>query len=788
MTSLEILDLGRNQLRILPADIAKLTSLKVLSVPKNHIRELPLCLADMGSLQVLKFEGNPISFPPKDAFQVQASSPPNEGRDSEVTEVAVTSHIKKFLKQYAVSGRADSEAGTGDESSEVEAPTRFPLKRAASGRFPIRVNGSDVSEMRSPVIGQRAPPIPNRSHYRGLSQQSTSIRRPGVMPLTIGGNVNERIRSNSETLARPDRPENRNRRMGIVPKKTSDLGTLNEMEANNRFSHYRGFSMGSALQSPPGSAKSPATPSEPFLQRPIYVRRLSVLPERKRDNVFFDPVVEAAKGILYSVFQIHPMIQMLMTLTEDPSSERSSLEPVFYNTNFHVEQLEQEIQKYDAAGHDDYGSLAKENQGVHSACQTLVGAYSHVCALLADNIDTMVSNGDARYIRSLLMLLYNSVMELRATLASVTAQTAPATVSHEEMGKNSNTIKAYQRDDSGIISGSEGPQVPQIRNDTGLTYNNGIPKAHGEVGSSPGGPRRVPPPLIQTRSGDLQQPFHRPTPSDPSLADSRFERIFSSLHKSTNIVLETMPNFCVQLSGGLRNAVAQRAPENMLREWKSLISMCNETIQRTEMLKTRLNAIQSDGAGLKVQPGFWGTCSNFVLSWTRTLERIKDAIKTIPLPPDTRGRLRPLHQTVKETSNLIMQSPWQQLFQPGGPGNLTTSSSGFDSIMMSPTQTPITPQSAALGPALQATVPKTPQSASFDRAFQGNVFDRADALIANPGMAMSRSGTMSRGHSNLSSMSSISSMSSDGAPTPSTNFSPSGEFITAPFPTGKGGL
>jgi len=238
----------------------------------------------MVSLQVLKLEGNPISFPPKDAIQPQTGSPPNDGgsRDTEVTDVAVTALIKKFLRQYAINGRMEAE-GTGDESSEGAETPRFPLKRAASGRFPIKISGSDVTDMRSPNAASRPPPIPSRSHYRGLSQQSTSNRRPGVMPLTIG-NVNERLRSNSESLLRSDRPDGRNRRMGVVTRKTSELGTLDETQANVRFSHYRGLSHGSAMQGNPPVTKSPATPTEPHMQPPTYIRRLSVLPERRRYN------------------------------------------------------------------------------------------------------------------------------------------------------------------------------------------------------------------------------------------------------------------------------------------------------------------------------------------------------------------------------------------------------------------------------------------------------------------------------------------------------------------------
>lgn len=125
---------------------------------------------------------------------------------------------------HPASSRYDSD-NAWDESSENAEPTRVPLKRVASGRFPVKVNGTDLSDIRSPNIGSRAPPIPNRSHYRGLSQQNTAPRRPSVMPLTIG-NVNERLRSNSESLLRSDRSDGRNRRMGIVSKRRQSSAHL----------------------------------------------------------------------------------------------------------------------------------------------------------------------------------------------------------------------------------------------------------------------------------------------------------------------------------------------------------------------------------------------------------------------------------------------------------------------------------------------------------------------------------------------------------------------------------
>ncbi|KAL6833454.1 RAM signaling pathway domain-containing protein [Trichoderma sp. SZMC 28015] len=786
LKSLEILDLGRNQLRVLPPDIARLSSLKVLSIPKNQIRELPVCLAEMTSLQVLKFDGNPISFPPRDALQIPSPSPSGEGsgREGEMTDLAITAHIKKFMKLHVISGR-DAEA-TGDESSEGTDTPRMPLRRMPSGRFPIKVSSSDVSDMRIPGIGTRPPPpIPSRSHYRGLSQQSTTTRRPGVMPLTIG-NINERGRSNSETLMHSERSSSRQRRMGILAKKApSDLGTLDEVEGSNRWSHYRGLSHGSAMQGTQATtSKSPATPTD-SLARPVYVRRLSVLPERRRESKIFDPVIEAAKGILYSVFQIHPMIQMLMTLTNDGSAKRSSLEIVFYNTNSHVEELEQEIQKHDMAVAEDEEGPFGDNANVHRACQTLVGAYGHVCTLLADNIDTFVNNGDARYIRTLLMLIYNSIMELRVTLSSVsTEHSKQGSLPSLEAPDNSNTIKPYFREAAAVapapVPAPQKPGPPRNRsgpimhNPSNLRVATDIPVPYNNAGSRTARLASATP-----RSNDsFPSSFGRDISADFSEEDAQFDKIYLALQRSTDVVLHILPNFNVQLTGGIRNAIQQRAPSAMIRDWKNLIAMCNDAIQQTEILKNRLSLIKLKDPGVRSHAGFWSLCSNFISAWTKMASKIKSEINTIPLPPDTRARLRPIHQSMKETTIIIMNSPWNYILRPAGgpPGS-------FPPGVLSPTtpQVPITPQSAALGPAMQATV-ATPQTGSFAAVFQGNVFDRADTLMANPGISMSsRTGTMSRGHSGFNSLSSISSMSSDGVPTPSSAFSPSVQLGSAPF-------
>ncbi|KAF4123645.1 Leucine-rich repeat (LRR) protein [Geosmithia morbida] len=752
LRSLEILDLGRNQLRALPPDIVRLSSLKVLSVRKNELRELPLCLADMASLQVLKFEGNPLVFPPRDALPNQTLSPP---QDNEVTDVVMTAQVKRFLKQHMVSGRLDPEQNPADDSSEGAETPKVNLRRRVSGRFPVRVSGADLPDTRSPSTG-RAPPIPQRSHYRGLSQQNTSTRRPGVMPLTLG-NANERLRSNSETILRSERPESRNRRMGIVSKKGPDLGTVDETQANNRFSHYRGLSHGSAMQGAPVGPDGSPTPPDQYPQRPVYVRRLSILPERRRQSQVYFPVVEAAKGILYSVFQIHPMIQMLMSLSNDETTKRSSLEIVFYNTNSHVEELEREIQKHDyAVVRNDQAQRDTEN--VYRACQTLVGAYGHVCTLLADNADTFVDNGDPRYIRTLLMLIYNSIMELRVTMSTTTEpgsgpDPARRTSSDPDAFNQAGyTVRARPQAREVLPTPKTAIRPGATRSRNGTMMHN---PANLRVATNvpvpaplyPGGMQPDPMTASATpRSGEsFASAMSREVPSEASEEDAQFDRIFLSLQKSADIVLRTLPNFNVQLSGRLRNAASRGAPNGVVQEYKALISMCNNTIQQTEVMRSRLSHIKLKEPGLRSQPGFWNLCSNFIVSWTNMAYRIWSVINTVPLPPDTRARLKPIQKTIKETSTTIVQSPWNHLVHTSGPRPLSDANNNGGSVNglplppplggsattmmpMSPSQ--ITPQSAALGPAMQATMSKAPpqqlpqpqqQNGSlFAAAFHGN--------------------------------------------------------------------
>ncbi|KAI0203178.1 RAM signaling pathway protein [Astrocystis sublimbata] len=776
LKSLEILDLGRNKIRVLPRELARLTSLKVLALQRNLIEELPLCLADMGSLQVLKLDGNNIMFPPKEVLNVQASSPPNDGfmKEREVADVAVTANVKKFLRQYSqnLHERENSVDSGGDEFSEnIETP-RVPIKRVTSGRFPIRVNGSDVMDPRSPAL-PRPPPIPSRSHARGLSQQNTATRRPSVMPLTIG-NPNERVRSNSETVLRAsrlERPSERNRRMGIVSRQASELGTLEEGHANNRFSHYRGLSHGSSMTGTLNanvSTSSPGSPAgaDPLLQRPNYVRRLSVLPEQRRESRIFDPILESAKGILYAIFQIHPMIQLFTPLTNDGTTKRSSLEIVFYNTNVHVEELEQEIQKHEIAlDGGDYAS--RENENVQRAVVTLIKAYSHICTLLMDNMDTIVDNGEPRYVRTMMLLLYNSIMELRVSAHE--AFKGPAgyvpTYSARWAGID-NTLKPHSRKGSATPTVGRPSLGSRSRLGTFVQSSSSLRVAtDASLPSSQGNNRAAQIMAATPRSGEsfASSSTDPRYPPDFPAEERQFEKIFLSLQKSTELLLRTLPGLNVQFSNGKRNAELQRLPEMAIHAWRALIAKCGIAIKETEILKKRLSMIKLKEPGIRTDAMFWSLCKSFIDSWAEFGNKLMQTMDQVNLSVEVKSRLRPIQISIKETTSLIMASPWGILFRQAGHFSDTAqhySPSHYASNSASThVQLPMTPQSAALGPAVQATVPSTPQSGSFANVFSGNVFERADALISMGGLNMSRTNTMNSASTvSLNSMSSITSV------------------------------
>lgn len=529
-----------------------------------------------------------------------------------MADVTVTAQIKRFLKQKAIVDRSETESG-GEESSEGPETPRPAFKRVTSGRFPIKVNGAEVPDLRSPAL-PRGPIPPSRSHYRGLSQQNAALRHPGVMPLAIANS--ERLRSNSESQsqsrARRDPSTDRSRRMGLVARKQSDLGTVDESKLNRLSYHYRGLSHGSAMQG--GNQRSPASPADASIVRAGYVRRLSSLPERKRQSTKYDPVIEGAKGILFALFQVHPLISILIGLTRDGNDKRSSLEAVFYNASTHVDELDRDIQEYDSYTEEDEQGHPRSNETVHSACLTCVSAYIHVCSLLSRHVEVLLNNGDPRYIRALLLYVYGSICEVRNASTSLFAGDV------KEIPKivpsSGDTLRPPVKDRMMSLSETSVRQ-PRSRSATQVQHTPGLRVA-----------TNVPSPYlnVNSRSNTMMSSVTATPRSGESFASSNnsrgmgdfneedrvFDGIYLHLQQSSELAIMTLPNVHTHFVSAMKTNIRHGNMDQSRQYWQLLSQKCSVALQSAEALKNRLSLIKLKEPGIRTQGAFWELCNTFI--------------------------------------------------------------------------------------------------------------------------------------------------------------------------------
>lgn len=415
---LEILDISRNKVRKISKDIKNLTSLRVFAIVHNRVDDLPSELCEMSKLQILKIAENPLRFKLKKIVEQKE----NEVSFSELTdnerEAAITVEIKRFLREsHPTVPSIDVDAAQESTSSPLETPR--PSKRSTSSRFPVipstATGDASIDGSKSSPSQGAPPPVPARSHYRMASGQGMAIKRPGISPLISSS---ERNRSSSESIVQAP-PPTRTKRMGMLRTRT-ELDSIDENKTN-RNSHLRGFSHASALKpngvlaSPGGggSSSSPNSPREARARRYGFVKRLSSLPEHKVENDFQNPIMEGAKGILYALYQIHPHISGLIAAVKSKDTKRSSVEITFYNASTHVDQLNKALERADSVDPEDDEAVEKAEKTVQHDCATCIMAYTHVSTQLQDNVRKIVAGSDARYVRTLMLLLYGSIIEIR---------------------------------------------------------------------------------------------------------------------------------------------------------------------------------------------------------------------------------------------------------------------------------------------------------------------------------------------------------------------------------------
>jgi hypothetical protein len=481
------------------------------------------------------------------------------------------------------------------------------------------------------------------------------------------------------------------------------------------------------------------------------------LPERKRQSDSPDAVVEAAKGILFALAQVHPLIESLMGLTRDGENKRSSLERVFFNATTHVEELDRDIQHYDTYTEEDEEVAPRSNAQVHRACVTCVSAYIHVCSLLSRNVESLLNNGDSRYIRKLLLQMYGSLVEVRnagAALFPAPAKPEPQLSAVPEIPSTIRPI-LVERDNTPT---KERPKPPsRLRSATVVQHSSNLKVMTDSRAAFINGTGRSATMTSATpRSGES---FASISSSGIRTAefteeDKLFERIFLGLNQSSEMAIRTLPTVYDHFLQGMKQSMAQGNHDQLKHNWALLGQKCQIALQTAEQLKAKLSTVQLKDPSVRKETALWELCNAFISAYYNLVVKVKEVKSITPLlGTDVISLLRPLQKVLRETSQMIGKSPWSYL---AGQGQSTSRQNSVDQgqseayAVQSPvTQVPMpmTPASAALGPAVQATFPSGPPSATgftSNPMFQGNVFERADALMSMSNMSAfsSRAGTM----------------------------------------------
>jgi hypothetical protein len=626
MPSLEILDVSRNRITVIPPGIANLTSLKVLAIAKNKIEQLPVCLGDINSLQVLKLDGNPLKFPPPEVCRINdsAPSPANENE----RDAVIATQVKRFMrlqaskqKQKAEGEKLRMESSSDESWSERDPETPRPSKRMNGGRFPVKPSISSVDglgDIRPDSPGMAAPPIPSRSHYRMSSQQSNgSGRRIALSPMLLSNGSNERNRSQSEGAGSAS---HRQKRMGIYTNKTSDLGAVDELK---RTSHFRGFSQGfiqsgNNVANPMSGSTTAGGYGDTGTVRSLANRPLSDVREHRRGSRAPDVVVEAARNFLYAISQLHDTIFHMMRSVRRTDRSRDALrrKEDFYRrfsaTYIHIRNLNDHLQKFDTLAEEDEEDARKLSQSIYAYTLKCLDLFVSINLSIAENRVEITQNADPRFVKSFLFLQQGSMIEMRNACAILGAEFAATPNASRRLSRAENmiTVRARplkvrrfqasppQRNGSYQVP----PPVILHSNDSSRTNTfTSISAATPRSGESFATLSTI------SRANTLTGSF------DEVDEDALFDRIYAKLRTACDTCRNHIPQISRLLKNNfemLRRELDSDDPK--IKVLAGLIEKSNLVQEATTPLAQRLSQMQLKDTYSRSQPVFWQLCMSFI--------------------------------------------------------------------------------------------------------------------------------------------------------------------------------
>ena len=615
--------------------------------------------------------------------------------------------------------------------------------------------------------------MPSRSHTRVPSNQYSGLqngmpRRPGLAPLALGS---ERNRSNSESILQSTQA-NKSKRQGLIRKRPTDLGIVDETRPNRNSTHLRGQSHGSALRNGihAGSSSPSDSPGGDNHQQDLIVRRLTSVSGEKQTAHSVDSILEGARSVLYACHLIHPSVSKLIDVLGDIKTNKPILNRAFRSAVLHLEHLDQGLSRLGLRPGLNPRMDQKSKQIIAQAARECLLAHQEVATLILQITKFMTRELDPRYLRTLMYTLSNSMHEIyvACNILGVAKTKSKLPIKAQQRVSTINEAPGEEE----IIYQSDRSVTPTQRRKPERRWGNsivgqhstshtylptlGIHTAASSISSS------------RSRSNSHARPMHSSTSSSivstPRSGESfsstsfsvrsrsgstnltaeharvekyeaaQFGQILSALNKSIEEGFSIIPLLQKDFLHKLENKDTEALDLIVHNQLNALAGSTSLCLDLTQSLRIRLSMISPNDREARNAPDLWQLAKGLLDSYTDIFSNIKMPLKQGILSSGWKHHLRPFHQLLKEAIRLIHSSPWEPLtrtidtqmtpqaipqppalsngyqHRPRGSGGSTAGGSS-----PYPSNIPATPLSAALGVAAQATIPSAgggPQAAA----------------------------------------------------------------------------
>ncbi|KXT04192.1 hypothetical protein AC578_105 [Pseudocercospora eumusae] len=744
LSKLEILDISKNQIDGIPEDIKKMASLKFLAVARNQIRRLPLALGEM-NLVKLKFDENPIEFPPPEVLKPSTDRSLIESdKDKDMCQ-----QVKRFMKATALRERLRASSDEDLRDSTVETP-RPPKPGRMGGRFPVRpsISGIENIEGLKSDSPPEPPPIPQRSHARGLSSTGqTFMKRPGIAPLLTGAQDPNRTRS--ETVG--SSASIRNRRQGYVPRKNANMNSLSEMQsqlsarssaaptltpphsrAPSVTSNYNGY-----LSAGGESSSGAVSPIDGPVSRAMLSRKLSSLPESRNSRLPTINAIKAVKRVLFMLFYLHRPIADIAQQLGSGTPRKSTLERQMFSANAQIEELDRLINNANNIMEDNMEVDSAMLVAIVRAAITALRMHVFVVKELNRNRQQTVKRVDAFHVRCVINSAYATMLEARNVCHMLGFETKPAdrrnTLRISQGAWSSRTVTPTQPKPSG--SRRRGATIlPSTNSVTTLRgmappvplHSNGSRSNTMTSVSTAATPRwNQSFTDLATHGGrDMSRSHTMRSVLTETDGEDNSDRMYFKLKACCDLAYSTLPPVRDDLLN--RKTKEDRSGHlSISRMYANAVNKCDFAIATNNKLLGRLKVMKL-GDPARYAGEFKTMAETFTKDWAQFAEEVMTLAREGLDIGNIKHQLKPLQGAVRDVTRTAQQSSPPSTKPPpsaslhGGFPPLNTALAQQSLASGPPTGVPVpaTPLGAALGPAVQATVPSTPTT-SFSGSEHG---------------------------------------------------------------------